>query len=67
MKNDIKYLIGILAALVLLIGCDRKSLVNEYKVIDKDGWNKDSLLLFEIPVSDTLKMHQVFVNVRNDI
>jgi len=67
MKNDFKYLIGALAVLVILMSCDRKSLINDYKVIDKNGWNKDSLMVFDVPVSDTLKMHQVFINVRNDI
>lgn len=67
MKNDYKHILLFLSAVLIFISCDRKSLVNEYRVIDKNGWNKDSLLVFEVPVSDTLKMHHVYVNVRNDI
>lgn len=67
MKKGLKYILLIFAAVLILVGCDRKSLTNEYKIISKNGWNKDSLLVFEVPVADTVKMHQVFVNVRNDI
>lgn len=67
MKNGLKYILLMFAAILIFAACDRKSLTNEYKIISKNGWNKDSLLVFEVPVADTVKMHQVFVNVRNDI
>ncbi len=67
MKNGLKYILLTFAVVLIFAACDRKSLTNEYKIIGKNGWNKDSLLGFEVPVTDTLKMHQVFVNVRNDI
>ena len=30
-------------------------------------WHRDSLLVFQIPVTDTLKNHNLYVDVRNDI
>jgi gliding motility-associated lipoprotein GldH len=67
MKKGLKYILLVFAAILIFAACDRKSLINEYKIISKNGWNKDSLMVFEVPVADTVKMHQVFVNVRNDI
>jgi gliding motility-associated lipoprotein GldH len=67
MKNVLKYTLLFFAAVLIFAACDRKALTNDYKIISNKGWNKDSLLVFEVPVTDTLKMYQVFVNVRNDI
>jgi len=67
MKHALKYIPLVFAAILVFVSCGRKALTNEYKVIGKNGWNKDSLMVFKVPVTDTLKMYQVFVNVRNDI
>jgi gliding motility-associated lipoprotein GldH len=49
------------------MACNNPSVFYEYKTIPKAGWNRDSLLLFELPVKDTFQDHNLFINVRNDI
>jgi len=39
----------------------------EYRSIPKSDWNRDSLVVFQIPVTDTVQRHNIFLNVRNDI
>lgn len=52
---------------ILFSACDNNSVVDEYKSIPETGWNKDSLLVFEVPVADTLQYHNLYINVRNDL
>lgn len=52
---------------ILLLACNNNSVFNQYKTIPKSEWNRDSLLLFQVPVTDTLLNHNLFINVRNDI
>lgn len=57
--------IGIL--FVILASCDKSRVFEDYKPIPKSGWNKDSLVVFTIPVTDTLQNHNLYLDVRNDI
>ena len=62
--------ISIIAGLLILLGaCHSRSLFDEYRPIPKARWDKDSLMVFEVPVSDVnvRQNHNLFVNVRNDI
>jgi gliding motility-associated lipoprotein GldH len=67
MKPRIINILLLLAFSALLFACGRGSLFNEYKTIQKAEWNKDSLMVFHVPVADTAHNHSLFVNVRNDI
>lgn len=60
---------GILFAgiLVLLAACNSNSVFDKYKPINKDVWNKDSLVVFKVPVIDTLQNHNLYINVRNNV
>jgi gliding motility-associated lipoprotein GldH len=59
------FFIGLL--LVILASCDNKRVFEKYEPIAKTGWNKDSLVVFTIPVTDTLQNHNLYVDVRNDV
>jgi len=53
--------------LFLMLSCNRGGVFGEYKSIPKSVWNRDSLVVFHIPVTDTVQRHNIFLNVRNDI
>lgn len=53
--------------LISVVSCNNDSVFNQYKTIPKGKWNRDSLLIFKVPVTDTLLNHNLFINVRNDI
>jgi gliding motility-associated lipoprotein GldH len=52
---------------VLIISCDRNRIFEDYQKIPQAGWNKDSLVTFNVPISDTLVTNNLYINVRNDI
>jgi len=58
-------LIGCL--LFILAACDNSRVFDQYKPIPKSGWNKDSLVVFSVPVTDTVQNHNMYINVRNDV
>ena len=64
MKHILSYILGIL----LIIGiqsCDRKRVFEAYRTLDKKGWNKDSLVVFNVKLTDTTRNHNLYVNIRN--
>lgn len=48
-----------------MISCDQKRVFEAYKTLDDKGWNKDSIVVFHVPLSDTMKNHNLYVNIRN--
>lgn len=52
---------------VILASCDNNRVFEDYKPIQKSAWNKDSIMVFPIPVKDTLQNHNLYINVRNDV
>ena len=52
---------------VLLAACDSQSVFDKYKPINKGVWHKDSLVMFNVPVTDTLQNHNLYINVRNSV
>jgi len=48
-----------------LIACDRKKVFEAYHKIDEKGWNKDSVVVFNVHLTDTVKNNNLYVNIRN--
>jgi len=53
--------------LIAFWACDTNRVYEKYYPINKTTWSKDSLVLFNIPVTDTVQNHNLYINVRNDI
>ncbi len=65
-----KIRLQIILSILVLTGfssCDRNLIFEKYEPIAENGWHKDSLVVFNIPVTDTLQNHNFYINVRNDI
>lgn len=56
-----------LTLVTFFAACDKNSIFYEFKPVPEAAWHKDSLLVFEIPVEDTVHMHNLIIQVRNDI
>ncbi|HSO87926.1 MAG TPA: gliding motility lipoprotein GldH [Draconibacterium sp.] len=52
---------------IALLSCNSGGVFSKYKTIPKGLWHRDSLVVFQIPVTDTVQRHNLFLNVRNDI
>jgi gliding motility-associated lipoprotein GldH len=50
---------------VLLFSCDKKRVFDEYKSVGS-AWNKDSIVTFDLPVLDSTKRYNLFVNLRDN-
>lgn len=48
-----------------LISCDRKKVFEAYHKIDEKGWNKDSVVVFNVHLTDTVRNNNLYVNIRN--
>jgi gliding motility-associated lipoprotein GldH len=51
--------------MVGIVSCDRKRVFESYKKLDSKGWNKDSVAVFNVHLTDTIKNHNLYVNIRN--
>lgn len=48
-----------------LCSCDPTRVYEQYKNIPAEGWEKDSVAIFNVKVEDTLSMNNVYINLRN--
>jgi gliding motility-associated lipoprotein GldH len=64
MKQLVIYLL-IIIAIVGMSSCDRRKVFEAYHKIDEKGWNKDSVITFNVHLTDTMKNHNLYVNIRN--
>jgi gliding motility-associated lipoprotein GldH len=51
--------------LIVLISCDKKRVFDEYKTVG-NGWNKDSIVSFDLPALDIKKQYNLFINIRDN-
>jgi gliding motility-associated lipoprotein GldH len=65
-KFRFQFLVGCVL-LITMLSCNKNGMFNEYKTIPQAVWNRDSLVVFQITVTDTVQRHNLFLNVRNDI
>jgi gliding motility-associated lipoprotein GldH len=65
-KFGFQFLVGCIL-LIAMLACNKGGGFGEYKTIPKSVWNRDSLVIFQVPVTDTVQRHNLFINVRNDI
>ncbi len=52
---------------VVLNACNHNLVFEKYETIENHEWDKDSVLVFDIPVRDTFSNHNLYVNVRSDV
>ncbi len=66
MKRKLPLFFVVIFAGVVITSCDKTVVFDEYKAIPETGWHKDSLVVFNIPVEDTLQNHNLLINIRNE-
>ncbi len=55
----------ILIAVITLVACDSKHVLDEYKTIP-NTWKRDAIIDFNFRAPDTIATYNLFVNVRNN-
>jgi len=57
--------IVLLIAVISLVACDSKHVLDEYKTIP-NTWKKDAIVDFNFKAPDTIAKYDLFINVRNN-
>ncbi|MBP1222262.1 gliding motility lipoprotein GldH [Flavobacterium sp. 1355] len=55
----------LILAAILLFSCDKKRVFDQYKSVGS-AWHKDSIVTFDLPVLDSTKKYNLFVNLRDN-
>ena len=50
---------------LIAVACTSNDVYFQYQSVASQGWNKDSLYRFDIPIVDTTATYNVYVNIRN--
>ncbi len=58
-------LVGLISLVLLISACQNTDVFLKYKTIPLQGWSKDSIYTFEVPITDASLAYNVFINVRN--
>lgn len=61
------HLLALAFSVAIFTSCNNDALFEKYQNIPDSQWHKDSLVVFEVPVTDTLQNHNLLVNIRNEI
>lgn len=64
MKQILFYIL-VLLLITGMVSCDKKRVFESYQKLDENGWNKDSVLVFNVALKDTTRNHNLYVNIRN--
>lgn len=64
MKQLLSYIFSIIFC-VGISSCDRRKVFEDYRKLNPDGWNKDSVVVFNVPITDTTRNANLYLDIRN--
>jgi gliding motility-associated lipoprotein GldH len=56
-----------LLGIFLMISCDKKGIFESYNPIPGDKWHKDSLFTYTVPIKESSRYYNMYVNLRNSV
>jgi gliding motility-associated lipoprotein GldH len=56
----------LLLAITVLFSCDPHRKYDQYKAIAPEGWEKNSGIVFDLDIQDTLSKNNLFLTIRNN-
>jgi gliding motility-associated lipoprotein GldH len=57
----------ILCGIFFLTSCDKKGVFESYSPIPGDKWQKDSIFTYTIPIKESSRSYNMYVNLRNSV
>ena len=60
----IKYSFGLIIMSILFMACDNSRILDENTDFINETWHKDSVLVFNVQVEDTIAVYNIFINNR---
>jgi gliding motility-associated lipoprotein GldH len=55
----------ILLTVIIFCSCDKERVFDEYKTVGS-AWHKDSIITFDLPILDSTKRYNLFINLRDN-
>ena len=62
MKNKLFWMIFIS---LFTVSCNQNDVFLQYKTVVPNGWNKDSVYSFDVPITEVNQHYNVYINIRN--
>lgn len=66
MKKTIIYFFLFFTATTTFFSCDSSRVFDSYQEVPDSEWHKDSLFIFNIPITDTIRNHNLLIGIRNE-
>lgn len=66
MKKIFQFVITV-TILALFGACNLNHVFEQYQPVTNRSWDKDSVLVFTVPVKDTTSNHNIYISIRNDV
>lgn len=66
MNRHLFFLFMVLFTGIVFTACDKTVVYEKYQAIPESQWHKDSLVVFQVPVTDTLQNHNLLIDIRNE-
>ena len=63
--TDIMAVIAVMAVSVLVAACSSRTVFSEFRNIPLSGWDKDSVLVYEVGITDTVATYDVVLSLRH--
>jgi gliding motility-associated lipoprotein GldH len=60
-----KYILALFGLLLIAAACDSRRVYEDYEAVDENGWMPRDQKHFEVMIRDTLKLYNLYINVRN--
>ena len=57
--------IALMALTVLTIGCNSRTAFSEYRNVPLQGWDKDSVVCFDVNITDSMATYNVILSLRH--
>jgi gliding motility-associated lipoprotein GldH len=51
---------------LVFVSCNNHSIYNQFKTMQRSGWNKDSVVYYPVFISDTTKRYDLLITIRNN-
>lgn len=66
MKHQARYLLIYLFLLTGIAACDSGRIFDKYHEIPDSVWHKDSIVVFNVPIEDSVQNHNLYIQLRNE-
>ncbi|MBN2165674.1 MAG: gliding motility lipoprotein GldH [Marinilabiliaceae bacterium] len=65
MTSNNYLLVSLFVIIMIFASCDNRNIIDEYVTIPQNGWNKDSIAIFNFDITNNQPSYNIYLNIRN--